>query len=73
MEPIDIFNVGRIERVLKEARRFIEKAEEAKYAFIDGKEDSFRSPPFAAAKRSSLDLYRALARFRKENFYSRKK
>jgi len=56
--------IRRLERAISEAMRFLDSANIAMDALEKGSETTFRSPSFAAAKRSSLDLTRELARLR---------
>lgn len=53
-----------LDEAMKEATRFIYKAGEASEA-LSADEIIFSSPEFAAAKRSSMDLTRSLAKLRK--------
>lgn len=48
-----------------EAKRFIKKAEEAIKVLVDDEYATFGCKETAAAKRSSMDLTRALAQLRK--------
>ena len=54
-----------LDSAIFEAERFIQKAKQAKVAFKCGAEDNYRSPAYASAKRSSMDLSRALVKLRK--------
>lgn len=53
-----------IAAAIKQAREFIYRAEIAHEAFFSNEEDTCHSKSFAAAKRSSMDLTRALAKMR---------
>lgn len=57
--------VDNLENAVCEARRFIEKAQAASTALITKQESTYHSPSFAAAKRASMDLTRALADVRR--------
>lgn len=50
---------------IKEAERFIERARKAYSSLSKGETDFYRSAPFAAAKRASLDLSNALIEMRR--------
>lgn len=49
---------------IKQAREFLKKAEMAHLALTSEDESFYHSKSFAAAKRSSMDLTRALAKMR---------
>ena len=53
-----------ISNAIAEAKRFIKAAEDARIALTSEKESFYHSKSFAAAKRSSMDLTRALAKMR---------
>lgn len=53
-----------ISHAIAEAKRFIASAQDAREALASEKESFYHSKSFAAAKRSSMDLTRALARMR---------
>ena len=53
-----------IETAIKYAKEFIDRAERSRTAFGAKHESTFHSTSFAAAKRSSMDLTRALAKMR---------
>lgn len=53
-----------IKDAIKQAREFMKKAELAHLALASEKESFSHSKSFAAAKRSSMDLTRALAKMR---------
>lgn len=53
-----------IQSAIKHAREFIERAERASMAFATKHERASHSSSFAAAKRASMDLTRALAKMR---------
>lgn len=54
-----------ISNAISEAKRFIKAAEDARTALASEKESFYHSKSFAAAKRSSMDLTRALAKMRR--------
>ena len=56
--------LDRIDDAKSEAQRFIQKCDAASEAFIEGRGDTFYCAAYAAAKRSSLDLTRALSYMR---------
>ena len=56
--------LDRIGDAKSEAQRFIQKCDAASEAFIEGRGDTFYCAAYAAAKRSSLDLTRALSYMR---------
>ena len=60
----DSDKLNNIKAAIKQARDFIKKAELAHLALGSGDESSYHSKSFAAAKRSSMDLTRALAKMR---------
>lgn len=53
-----------LSRAISEAKRFIRAAEEARTAITAEQESLYYSKSFAAAKRASMDLTRALAKMR---------
>lgn len=53
-----------ISHAIAEARRFLKKAEAAHKALVSEEESFYHSKSFAAAKRSSMDPTRALAKMR---------
>lgn len=53
-----------IQEAIKEAERFVQKAKAAHKALVSEEESFYHSKSFAAAKRSSMDLTRALAKMR---------
>lgn len=55
----------KLEAAIKEAERFIERAKKAQEHLDSDKWASYRSIHVASAKRSSMDLSRALSDFRK--------
>lgn len=56
--------VRRLTASIKEANRFIQKAEYARERILNGEECSYRSISFAAAKRAALDLKNMLTNLR---------
>ena len=56
--------LDRMSDAKEEASRFIQKCDAAREAFIEGRGDTFYCAAYAAAKRSSLDLTRALSYLR---------
>ena len=56
--------LDRIDDAKREAQRFIQKCDAASEAFIEDRGDAFYCAAYAAAKRSSLDLTRALSYMR---------
>lgn len=57
-----------IQEAIAEAERFVKKAKAAHLALVSEKEWFSHSKTFAAAKRASMDLTRALAKMRKSRF-----
>lgn len=53
-----------ISHAIAEAKRFIKAAEDARTALTAERESFYHSKSFAAAKRSSMDLTRALSKLR---------
>lgn len=60
--------IDNIKTAICEARRFIEKAQAARDALASKQESTYHSPSFAAAKRASMDLTRALANVRRSPY-----
>lgn len=60
----DLRRLDDIEEAINEAVRFISKARAAHAALKTEAESFYQSKSFAAAKRSSMDLTRALAKMR---------
>lgn len=60
--------VDSLDTAICEARRFIEKAQAARDALASKQESTYHSPSFAAAKRASMDLTRALANVRRSPY-----
>ena len=60
----DIKRIDEITNAIAEATRFIAAAKDAREALASKKEYFHHSKSFAAAKRSSMDLTRALAKMR---------
>lgn len=60
----DLRKLDEIEDVINEAARFISKARAAHAAIKTEVERTYHSKSFAAAKRASMDLTRALAKMR---------
>lgn len=56
--------ISRIQDAQNEAYRFLNRSREALDAFSSGKGDEYYSVEYAALKRSSLDLTRALSKMR---------
>ena len=56
--------VVKLDFAIFEAERFIKKARDAKIMLKAGHEGNYRSFSFAAAKRASMDLSRALSTLR---------
>ena len=56
--------LDRMSDAKSEAQRFIKKCDAAREAFIEGRGDTYYCAAYAAAKRSSLDLTRALSYMR---------
>ena len=65
MSMTDEQKIDAINDAITEAKRFIEKANHSLIRFKSLGETFYNSPSFAAAKRSSMDLTRALAAMRK--------
>lgn len=61
--------IDNIKTAISEAQRFIEKAQAACDALASKQESTYHSPSFAAAKRASMDLTRALADVRRRPGY----
>ena len=57
-----------IQEAIKEAERFVAKAKAAHMALVSEEESFYHSHSFAAAKRASMDLTKALAKVRKSRF-----
>ena len=62
---LDIRKLDEIEDAINEAVRFIQKARAAHASLKTEVESFYRSSSYAAAKRASLDLTRALAKMRR--------
>ena len=60
----DLNKLDNIKQAIAEAERFVEKANDALSALRSEEEGFFNSNSFAAAKRASMDLTRALAKMR---------
>ncbi len=60
----DLKKIDNIKLAIAEAERFVEKAKCARDALRSEEEGFFNSKSFAAAKRASMDLTRALAKMR---------
>ena len=56
--------LDRIDDAKREAQRFIQKCDEAMAAYVEDRGDTGYCAAYAAAKRSSLDLTRALSYMR---------
>lgn len=61
----DLRRLDDIEEAINEAVRFIQKARIAHGSLKTGVEPFYHAPSYAAAKRASLDLTRALAKMRR--------
>lgn len=57
--------IERLKAAIEEAKRFTEAAQIAVFQFESKAESAYHSVSFAAAKRSSMDLTRALANLRR--------
>lgn len=55
-----------LQDAIKEAKRFIKKAQETLLTIDAGTFDYFHSPELAAAKRASMDLQKTLVAIRKK-------
>lgn len=62
---LDIRKLEEIEEAINEAMRFIQKARVAHASLKTEVESFYHSSSYAAAKRASLDLTRALAKMRR--------